>query len=363
MINARRDSTVSKNHPDCGKAPDSAEAEKRLGATASGTRVDLGGASVVVTGGAGFIGSHIVDQLLEAGADVITVIDDLARGSRGNLANALSSGRVRLLDGDIRDAGLVDQLMAGCDVVFHQAALRITQCADEPVRAVEVMVRGTQNVLESAIRHRVKKVLAASSASVYGEPEYLPMDELHPFNNRTLYGMAKIANEQLLRAYTEMSSLNYVALRPFNVYGPRMDRHGVYTEVMIRWLERISNGAPPVIFGDGLQTMDFVYVEDVARAYLLAAVSEANDEVFNVGSGTETSLRELSQILCEEMDRPDLEPVFQAPRKVNPVTRRCAGTERARTGIGFQPSVDLREGIRRLIHWYAASTRELAVAR
>jgi UDP-glucose 4-epimerase len=315
--------------------------------------IDLQGARAVITGGAGFIGSHIADQLVDAGAERITILDDFVRGRRENLAGALASGRLDLIDGDIRDAELVDRVISGSDVVFHQAALRITQCADEPTHAVQVMVDGTQNIVEAAVRHGVKKVVAASSASVYGEPQYLPMDELHPFNNRTLYGMAKIANEQLLRAYSDMHGLPYIALRPFNVYGPRMDVHGVYTEVMIRWLDRLSQGEAPVIFGDGCQTMDFVYVGDVAGAYLLAAQSDVTDEVFNVGAGIETSLRELCQILCDEMGQTSLQPVFQPARKVNPVTRRLASTERARDRIGFEAGVSLRDGIRRLIEWYS----------
>jgi UDP-glucose 4-epimerase len=268
----------------------------------------------------------------------------LERGSRGNLADATRTGRVELIVGDVHDAEVVDRLVAQADIVCHQAALRITQCATEPVRAMQVMIDGTQNVLESAVRHRVRRVVAASSASVYGEPSYVPMDEAHPFNNTTLYGCAKIANEQMLRAYADMHALRYVALRPFNVYGPRMDVAGVYTEVMIRWLDRLAQRLPPIIFGDGKQTMDFVHVEDVARAYVPAMASHVTDQVFNVGSGTETSLLELSQLLCEAMGEPDLRPAFAPERKVNPVTRRRASVERARSGLGFEAQIELRQG-------------------
>ena len=315
--------------------------------------IDLHGANIVITGGAGFVGSHIADQALAAGAARVAIADDFVRGRWENLTRALDTGRVDVMVGDIRDADLVDSLVAGADLVFHQAALRITQCAEEPLRAMQVMVGGTQNVLEASVRYGVRKVLAASSASVYGEPSYLPMDERHPFNNRTLYGGAKIADEQMLRAYAEMYGLRYLALRPFNIYGPRMDVHGVYTEVMIRWLERLARGEPPIIFGDGLQTMDFVYVEDVARAYLLAALSDATDEVYNVGSGTETSLRDLCVLLCAEAGHPEIEPVFEAPRKVNPVTRRLAATDRARVAIGFVAQTELRQGLRELVRWHA----------
>ncbi len=322
--------------------------------------VDLHGARILITGGAGFIGSTIADQVLAAGAERVVVIDDLVRGRGENLAAAMGTGRLDLHVGDIRDRALVSRLTAGVDVVFHQAALRITHCAEEPVRAVEVMVNGTQHVLEAAVEHRVQKVLAASSASVYGEPSALPMDEGHPFNNRTLYGACKIGNEQMLRAYAEMHGLRYVALRPFNVYGPRMDIHGVYTEVMIRWLERIARGEPPIIFGDGSQTMDFVSVTDVARAYLLAAAADVTDDVFNVGSGTQTSLRELCRLVTEAAGRPDLEPVFMPPRAVNPVARRQAGVQKARDCIGFTARLGLAEGLRELVAWHAAATRDAA---
>ena len=317
---------------------------------------DFRGARVLVTGGAGFIGSHIVDQLLDAGAERVVVIDDFVRGRSENLAHAADTGQLDVVAGDIRDAALIDQLTAGSDLVFHQAALRITQAAAEPVRAIEVMVNGTQNVLESAVRHGVKKVIGASSASVYGEPSYLPMDENHPFNNRTLYGAAKVSNEQVFRAYAEMHGLRYVMLRPFNIYGPRMDVFGVYTEVMIRWLERLAAGEAPIIFGDGLQTMDFLYVEDLARAYLLAAASDVTGEVFNAGSGTETSLRALCEMLCAEAGRPGIQPEYAPPRTVNPVTRRLAAVERARDAFGFTATTSLEEGLRRLVAWHAAVT-------
>ncbi len=220
----------------------------------------IAGTRCLVTGGAGFIGSTIVDQLLDAGAAEIVVLDNFVRGTWSNLAPARDRGRVKVIKGDICDAALVDELTAGIDFVFHQAALRITRCAEAPREAVDVLINGTLNVLESAVHHKVKKVVAASSASVYGDPSYLPMDESHPFNNRTIYGAGKIACEQMLRAYYTMFGLNYVAFRYFNVYGPRMDMAGVYTEVLIRWLDALEANQPPLIFGDGTQSMDFVFV-------------------------------------------------------------------------------------------------------
>jgi UDP-glucose 4-epimerase len=317
------------------------------------SHIDLKGARALVTGGAGFVGSHIVEQLIAGGAARVVVVDDFTRGRRENLGQVAESPALEIIAGDICDAALVNRAAAGTDFVFHQAALRITQCAEDPVRAVKVMVEGTQNVLEAAVRWHVAKVIVASSASVYGEPDNLPIQESAPFNNRTIYGAAKIANEQMSRAYTEMYGLRYLALRPFNVYGPRMDAHGVYTEVMIRWLERLGQGKAPLIFGDGSQTMDFVYVGDVARANLLAAVSNASDDVINVGTGVETSLKELCQLLCELGGHPELEPVHGEARKVNGVTRRRAATEHASDLIGFSAKVGLREGLWELVAWYS----------
>ena len=231
-----------------------------------------------------------------------------------------------------------------------------------PRLAVESLVTGTFNVLEAAVENGVKKVVAASSASVYGEPSYVPMDESHPFNNRTLYGACKVADEQLLRSFTDMYGLETVALRYFNAYGPRMDAFGVYTEVMIRWLERLNRGEAPVIFGNGLQTMDFVYAADIADANVLAMKSDVSDDVFNVGTGKETSLRELCRALCEASGHGHVEPLFEPERKVNPVTRRLASTEHAYSRLGFRASTDLRDGLRLLADWYRTAVHREAVA-
>jgi UDP-glucose 4-epimerase len=311
---------------------------------------DLKGTICLVTGGAGFIGSSIVDALLDAGASEVRVLDNFVRGNRANLTAALGSGGVKVIEGDIRDTALVDTSTRGADFVFHQAALRITRCAEAPREAVEVLIDGTLNVLEAAGKHRVKKVIAASSASVYGEPSYLPIDESHPFNNRTMYGACKIATEQMLRALHDTSGLCYVALRPFNVYGPRMDMVGVYTEVLIRWLDAIDAGQAPQIFGHGNQAMDFVYVEDVARANLLAAWSESNDEVFNVGTGVQTTLNELCDLVLTLMGS-SLKPQHREARVVGNVQMRRASIDRAERILGFRASVPLEKGLRELIRW------------
>jgi UDP-glucose 4-epimerase len=304
----------------------------------------------LVTGGAGFIGSTVVDQLLHAGAAEVIVLDNFVRGSMSNLASVRDRSTVKVVRGDICDVGLVDDLTAGIDFVFHKAALRITRCAEEPREAVDVLINGTLNVLESAVRHKVKKVVAASSASVYGEPSYLPMDENHPFNNQTMYGAGKIAGEQMLRAYHTMYGLPYVALRYFNVYGPRMDIAGVYTEVLIRWLDAIEANQAPLIFGDGTQSMDFVFVGDVARANVLAAASDVTDEVFNVGTGKQTSLNELCAALLD-LTGSSLQPEYREARTVANVQRRRAAVEKAARLLDFRAKVSLTEGLRKLIRW------------
>jgi UDP-glucose 4-epimerase len=316
--------------------------------------MDLRGKRILITGGAGLIGSHIADRLIPEGVEEIVVLDNFVRGRMANLESARRSGRVRVVTGDIRDREAVTSVMKDIDAVFHQAAIRITQCAEEPRLALEVLVDGTFNVIDAARDCGVAKVVAASSASVYGLAGEFPTTETHhPYNNRTLYGAAKAFNEGLLRSFADMHGLHYVALRYFNVYGPRMDTHGAYTEVLIRWMERIASGRPPLIFGDGLQTMDFVHVTDIARANILAARSEVSDEAFNIASGVETSLRELAFTLVRAMNsRLDVE--FGPERKVNPVARRLADTRKAEELLGFRASVTLEEGLRSLVEWWQA---------
>jgi UDP-glucose 4-epimerase len=309
---------------------------------------------VLVTGGGGAIGSNVTDELVIGGAEEVVVLDNFVRGRRENLAWAQANGPVKIVDGDVRDQRLVRDLMDGIDVVFHLAAIRITQCAEEPRLALEVLVDGTYNVFEAAVDACVRRVVASSSASVYGLAETFPTrEDHHPYANDTFYGAAKAFNEGVLRSMHAMHGLDYVALRYFNVYGPRMDVHGLYTEVLVRWMERIAAGQPPLIQGDGSQTMDFVYIGDVARANVLAAESVLTDVAFNVASGTETSLLELARMLLGVMGS-DL-PVEHGPaRAVNGVTRRLADTRLARERLGFDAEVDLEEGLTRLVEWWRA---------
>jgi UDP-glucose 4-epimerase len=310
------------------------------------------GSRVLITGGAGLVGSHIADLLTQEGVSEIVVLDNFTRGRVENLAQAQAQGHVVLIEGDIRDRKLLADAMQGVDYVFHQAAIRITQCAEEPRLALEVLADGTFDVLEAAVAAKVKKVIAASSASVYGLAEEFPTTESHhPYNNRTIYGAAKVFNEGLLRSFHDMYGLDYVALRYFNVYGPRMDIYGVYTEVLIRWMDRIIKGEPPLIFGDGKQTMDFVYIEDIARANILAAKADVTDEVFNVASGVESSLNDLAYSLAKVMDS-DLKPEYGPERKANPVQRRLADIQKAEQLLGFKAEVSLEEGLKRLVSWW-----------
>ena len=317
------------------------------------------GQRVLVTGGAGTIGSAIVDLLVAAGAAEVVVLDNFVRGRRANLAAAAerASGRLTIVEGDITDRALVGELTRGIDVVFHLAAIRITQCALEPRLALEVLVDGTFTVLEAAAANKVGKVVASSSASVYGLAEQFPTTERHhPYNNDTFYGAAKEFNEGMLRSFHAMYGLDYVALRYFNVYGPRMDTHGRYTEVFIRWMERIAAGQPPLIFGDGHETMDFVHVHDIARANILAARADVTNATYNIASATETSLRELADALLKAMNS-DLVPEHGPTRGAGGgVSRRLADISAAAADLGWQPTINLADGLVGLVDWWTLST-------
>ncbi len=316
------------------------------------------GAKILVTGGAGLIGSTTIDQLLanEKPGEIV-ILDNMSRGTTRNLENALKDERVKLIQGDIRDKDLVYKVTEGMDAVIHMAAIRITACAADPREAMEVMNDGTFNVIDAAHKAGVKKVLAASSASILGLADSFPTTEdHHPYNNRTWYGASKIMLEGLLRSYNDMYGLNYVAMRYFNVYGPRMDVEGKYTEVLVRWVQRINQGIPPLVLGDGKTSMDFIYIEDLARANVLGLKSDATDEVFHIASGVETSLNELAYTTMKVMGAPaDMVPEYGPERKVNAVSRRLSSTEKAERLLGFKAEVSLEEGVRRFVQWWEAN--------
>ncbi|WP_031430515.1 NAD-dependent epimerase/dehydratase family protein [Methylomicrobium agile] len=320
-------------------------------------------ANILVTGGCGLIGSTTVDLLLrDCSPARIVIFDNLSRGTPANVENALKDPRVQLIQEDIRNRDAVHKAMQGMDAVVHLAALRITACAGQPREAMEVMCNGSFNVVEAAQDAGVKKVVAASSASVYGLAESFPTrEDHHAYNNRTWYGASKMMLEGLLRSFNDMHGLPYVMLRYFNVYGPRMDMHGKYTEVLIRWMERIADGRPPLILGSGAQTMDFVYIEDVARSNILALQAELSDEVFNVASGRETSLNELAAALLKVMGS-GLRPEYGPERTVNPVSRRLADTTKAERLLGFKARIGLEEGLAQLVEWWRMNKKMEAEA-
>ena len=315
----------------------------------------------LITGGTGLIGSHVADALVAEGLQEIVILDNLTRGRHQNLEPALASGKVTLVKGDIRDRDAVREVMEGIDIVFHEAAIRITHCAEDPRLAHDVLATGTLNILEAAVGAGVKRIVAASSASIYGQAEEFPTSETHHgYGNRTIYGAIKLYGEGLLRSFHEMYGLDYIALRYFNVYGPRMAAFGAHTEVMIRWMERLADGKPCLIFGDGAETMDFVYVGDIARANIAAAKSGLSDIAVNVASGTETSLRELAETLGRVMGV-DLPPEYGPARIATPVYRRLADVSQGERLLGFQAQVSLEDGLRRLVRWWSEERSARAV--
>tara|TARA_B100000586_G_scaffold204413_1_gene152089 strand:- start:381 stop:1358 length:978 start_codon:yes stop_codon:yes gene_type:complete len=304
---------------------------------------------IVVIGGAGFIGSHIVDQLLAEPVREIVVIDNFVRGGLANIERSLADPRVRVVEGNITSPDFLEGLLENAAGVFHLAALWLFECVHEPRSAVEVNVVGTYNVVEAAARAGVRKVVYSSSASVYGNAVVTPMTEDHPFNNRTMYGATKIAGEQFFRSFFEQHGLDYVGLRYMNVYGPRMDDKGAYVSVIMKVLDRIERDLPPVIFGDGSQSYDFVHVDDVARANILALKSDATDECVNIGMGVKTSIDELvAQLLTLTGSR--LVPEYQ-PEEQMFVTHRVGSTEKAERLLGFVAQVPLEEGLRSVVAW------------
>jgi UDP-glucose 4-epimerase len=313
--------------------------------------LELRNSRIAVIGGAGFIGSHIVDQLLKEPVREVVILDNFVRGTRANIAEALEDPRVQLVEGSITDRALMDRVLAGADGVFLLAALWLFECVHEPRKALEVNVDGTWNVIEAARAAGVKRLVYSSSASVYGDAVTLPMTEEHPFNNRTMYGAAKIAGEQFLRSQYEQHKFPYVAMRYMNVYGPRMDYKGTYVSVIMKVLDKIDAGERPVVFGDGSQAYDFVHVSDVARANLLAMKSEVADESFNVGTGVQTTINELVGDLLKITG--STLTIDYRPNEQMFVTNRVGSTEKAERLLGFTAATPLEAGLRSVVEWRA----------
>lgn len=304
---------------------------------------------IAVIGGAGFVGSHIVEQLLEQPVAEIRLLDNFVRGRRSNLADAVRDPRVQVIDGSITDRATLEKVVSGVDGVFHLAALWLFECVHEPRAALDVNVVGTYNVIEACQRAGVQKIVYSSSASVYGDAAFTPMTEDHPFRNRTMYGATKIAGEQFLRAFHEQHRLDYIALRYMNIYGPRMDYRGAYVSVIMKVLDRIEAGQRPVVFGDGSQTYDFIHVDDVARANILAMTSDATDVCLNIGMGVKTTINELVRMLLD-LTASGLEPEYRAQEQMF-VTHRVGSTDLAEKMIGFRAVVPLAEGLRSVVEW------------
>ena len=313
---------------------------------------------ILVTGGAGFIGSYVVELLLGYRPEKIIILDNLIRGSHENMINFKDNPLVQFREGDIRNNELLEDCIKDCDYVFHMAALRINSCVANPKEGFEVMLQSTFNLAELCVKHKIKKVVYSSSASIYGLAQNFPTPETdNPYNNQTFYGAAKMWGEQLFRSYKFMYGLDYVALRYFNAYGPRMDTDGKYTEVMIKWLDCIRDGKNPLIYGDGSTTMDFVYVKDIAQANIVAMISDITDEAFNIGNCEETSLMQLLDVLLT-VNNSQLVPEYREENSVNPVSRRLADVEKAKKMLDFTPSISLSEGMKELSAWYFSKQKK-----
>jgi len=312
--------------------------------------MNLSGSRVLVTGGAGLVGSYIVDELIKEGAQVV-VYDSFIRGKLEHLDGAKAKGQVQVVQADIRDREALRSALQGVQYVFHQAAAWLRACQNEPRLSLEVNVAGTFNVLEACVAAGVKKVVAASSSSVYGEGLYLPTDEKHPYNNDLFYGASKVANEQYYRAFYKKYGLNYVAFRYLNVYGPRQPYEAAYMDVIMHFLNRIDTNEPPIVRGDGSATVDLVFVEDVARANMMALKSSVTDEYFNVASGVETTLKDLAYLLIRLRGKQGkLEPKFE-PLDGGLVTRRWGCPKKAKEKLGFVTTTSVEEGMRKVIAW------------
>jgi len=321
--------------------------------------MSLSGQRVLVIGGAGFIGGFVVTELLKEDVAEVVIFDNFTRGTHDNIAAALRDPRCRVFPfgGDIRDTDILDQAVRGADYVFHLAAMWLLHCKDFPRAAFHTNIEGTFNVLEACVRHNVKKLVYSSSASVYGDAVEVPMTEDHPFNNRNFYGATKIAGEAMCTAYNDRYGLPIVGLRYMNVFGPGQDQHAVYTGVIPIMLNKIEQNEAPVINGDGSQAYDFIYVEDVARCNVRAAVSPVTMGYYNVGTEVQTTVRELCDLILRMKHSP-LQVVYKpysADDARQFVKNRIGSRQLAETDLGFRYKYSLREGLQKLIDWRIAT--------
>jgi len=322
--------------------------------------MDLKGKNILVIGGAGFIGSHVVEELLKTDIRKVAVYDNFCRGSRENLEEALKDSRVQIfpLGGDILHRDILDEAMKEADAVVHLAALWLLHCHEYPESAFEVNIRGTFNVIEACRRHHIEKLVYSSSASVYGDAVEQPMTESHPYNNWTFYGATKIAGENMLKAYHKRYDLAGIGLRYMNVYGPRQDYMGAYIAVMMKILDCIERNEQPKVFGDGSQSYDFVHVTDVARANVRALQSDCRFGFFNVGREIKTSIKELAELLLRLTGREDLGIQYE-PAGQTFVTNRVGSIAAAKKKLDFEWKVDLEEGMQSLIDWRNAHKNQV----
>lgn len=326
----------------------------------------LEGKKLVVIGGAGLIGSHIVDQLLQTDVKDVLIYDNFSRGTSENIARSLRDPRARIFEagGDVLQTDLLSDAVAGADGVFHLAALWLLQCHEFPRSAFDVNIRGTFNVIEACVANKVTRLIYSSSASVYGDAVTEPMAEDHPFNNRNFYGATKIAGEAMVRAFHHRYGLDYAGLRYMNVYGPRQDYKGAYIAVIMKMLDAIERGEGPTIIGDGSEAFDFVAVEDCARANLCAMRAETTDRFYNVGTGRRTSLKELAERICK-LTGCDKSIKYVPQNHTTFVRNRIGSTKRAHDEIGFSAEIDLDAGLKKLMAWRnksQARNREIRLA-
>lgn len=317
--------------------------------------MNIKNSKILVIGGAGFIGSFVVAELLKEDVAEVVVYDNFARGEKSYLVEQLKDPRCSIfpIGGDIRDLDILDAAINGKDYVISLAAMWLLHCKDYPRTAFEVNIAGTFNVLEACVKHNIKKLIWSSSASVYGDAVELPMTENHPFNNKNFYGASKIAGEAMATAFNDRYGLSVIGLRYMNVYGPHQDQTAAYTGVVPIMLNKIEANESPTINGDGSQAYDFIYVEDVARCNVDALKSDVTFGMFNVGTEVQTSIKELCDLILE-LKNSDLKvnyKPYSADDARAMVQNRIGSRVKAEKELGFKYKYSLREGLLKLIDW------------